>query len=573
MVAAAAGVATLLGPVVAATATVRPAHTAHVIVQGRSTTQATTAAVRRAGGSVTATLDLVNGVAADLPATHEAALRHDPAVRAVTDDETIRFASTVDSTGTGTNVATVKSVYRQEIGATALNATGQGVRVALVDTGVSDVPDLAGRIVDVADPNAAPAALGRTAHCVNFSGEDDCVDRYGHGTFLAGLIAGNGVSSGGLYQGVAQSADIVSVKIAGRNGAADVSKVLAAIQWVVSFKDTYGIKVLNLSLGTNSRAYYATDPLHFAVERAWRAGITVVVAAGNSGPAFGSIAKPADDPLVLTVGAVDDRETPALDDDRLPNFSARGLTHDGLAKPDVVAPGARLVSIRLPDSHIEEMAGPGQLAATFPAYRRGSGTSMATAVTSGAIALLLQRHPDWAPDRVKFALTSTAHKVAARDPRLVGAGLINVAGADYARGGFANANVQTFATGGASIESSRGDVHVGQCSGPNDCAKCDVDGGCPRIQDDDTAQGQMFDADQYTHQEWTDTSWYTSQWQYGVIGADPTDPYGNSWLGNSWLGNSWLGNSWLGSSWYGNSDTSDDYGKPGRGGAWLGAWS
>lgn len=570
--------AAFVAPLGAATAAVRPAATRHVVVQGRADSATTAAAVRRVHGRVTKTLDIVAGVAADVPAGAVAALRNDPAVRAVTDDATVTVSSRLldaDASGTtSTNTSTIKSVYRDEIGATILNAqgsTGGNVRVALVDTGVSDVPDLAGRVVPVQDPGGTPSALRESVRCVDFSGEGDCVDRYGHGTFLAGLIAGNGAQSGGLYAGVAPTADIVSLKIAGRNGAADVSKVLAAIQWVVSFHEQYAIKVLNLSLGTNSRVPYSIDPLNLAVEKAWRSGITVVVAAGNSGPGFGSIAKPADDPLVITVGAADDRETPGLDDDRLPNFSSRGPTHDGIAKPDVVAPGARLVSLRLTDSHIEEMAGPGQFAGTpYAAYRRGSGTSMASAVTSGAVALLLQRHPEWTPDRVKYALTSTAHKVAARDARLVGAGLIQLPAADTARPGVANLDVATFAMGGGSIDGSRGEVRVGQCSGTQDCARCDVNADCPAVTGDNTAQGRTFNANQYTNSQWTDSTWYTSQWAAPIL---DTGWYGNSWLGNSWLGNSWLGNSWLGSSWYGNDDTADDYGKPGRGGAWYGAWS
>jgi serine protease AprX len=575
VLAGAAAVAALAAPLTAPARAVPPSR---VVVQGLAP-GAAAAAVRRVGGHVTTDLPLIQGVAAEVPAAARGALARQPGVRAVTPDLAVRVSGVPDGFGGGTNPATIKSVYRDEIGATALaqdGTTGGHVRVALVDTGVSDVPDLAGRVVAVADPAGGPtpatASLRPPVRCVDFSGEGDCVDRYGHGTFLAGLIAGNGASSGGLFAGVAPGADLVSLKIAGRNGASDVSKVLAAIQWVVSFRDDYDIRVLNLSLGTNSRVPYSIDPLNFAVEQAWRSGITVVVAAGNGGPDAGTIAKPADDPLVVTVGAVDDRETPAVDDDRLPNFSSRGPTHDGVAKPDVVAPGARLVSLRLTDSYIEQQAGGGSLASTpYAAYRRGSGTSMATAVTSGAVALLLQRHPSWTPDRVKYALTSTAHKVAARDPSLVGAGLVDLVGADVAPPGLANRDVSTLAMGGGSLDGSRGGVHLGVCDPrAGECAQCDVSGECMPITGNMTSQGRRFAEDEYTKGNWTDSSWYLSQWAAPVVS---TDPYGNSWLGNSWLGNSWLGNSWLGSSWYGNDDTRDDYGRPARGGAWYGAWS
>jgi serine protease AprX len=565
----------LLCPLAAAHAQAAPL--SRVVVQGTAPGTAA-AAVRHAGGHVTADLPVVDGVAAELTPAAARALAGEPGVRAVTPDVEVRVSGLPDGLagdGGATNPETVKSVYRDEIGATTLaqnGTTGGHVRIALVDTGVSDVPDLAGRVVDVKDPAGGPDALRPPVHCVDFSGEGDCVDRYGHGTFLAGLIAGNGASSGGRFAGVAPGAEIVSLKIAGRNGAADVSKVLAAIQWVVSFRADYDIRVLNLSLGTNSKVPYWIDPLNFAVEQAWRAGIAVVVAAGNSGSDAGTIAKPGDDPLVITVGATDDRETPARDDDRLPNFSSRGPTHDGLAKPDVVAPGARLVSIRLTDSYIEEQTGGGSLAATqYAAYRRGSGTSMSTAVVSGTAALLLQRHPSWTPDRLKFALTATAHKVAARDLMLVGAGLVDAVAADVAPGGVANGNVGTLAMAGGSLDGSRGTVRLGVCDPrEGECTRCDVSGDCAPLTGDMTAQGRNFAENEYAKGNWTDSNWYLSQWAAPLVS---TDPYGNSWLGNSWLGNSWLGNSWLGSSWYGNENDSDDYGRPARGGAWYGAWS
>ena len=572
----------LTGPV---TADARPVPTARVVVQSRYDAAAAAAAVRAAGGTVTTPLPIVAGVAAELRADALARLAADPRVRAVTPDSAVRVNSVTDET----NVSTIKSVYRDEIGATALAAqgtTGKGVRIALVDTGVNEVADLAGRIVRVQDPGATPAPLRGSVPCVDFSGEGDCVDRYGHGTFLAGLMAGNGALSGGRFAGVAPGAEIVSLKIAGRTGAADVSKVLAAIQWVVSFREQYGIDVLNLSLGTNSKASPQVDPLNYAVQQAWRSGITVVVAAGNTGPAAGSISKPGDDPFVITVGAVDDRETPAVDDDRLPNFSARGPVTDVRSgatwnKPDVVAPGARVISLRTPGSHIEQLAGPGQLAGTaYSRYRRGSGTSMSAAITSGAVALLLERHPGWSPDRVKFALASGARKVAARDPAHVGAGLVRVDVADVAPAGVANTNVPAHAMGGGGLDDSRGDVYVGRCdAATGECETCEQSD-CPRIEGDETAQGRQFLADRYAEGDWTDESWYMSQWAAPLLGNSwygnswyGNSWYGNSWYGNSWYGNSWYGNSWYGNSWYGNVSYEDDYGKPGKGGSWYGAWS
>jgi serine protease AprX len=326
----------------------------------------------------------------------------------VTPDRKVRVQGTMAAPG-----SQIRSVYPKVVRADDAwrnGVTGQGVTVAVVDTGIADVPDLAGRIVQVQD------GLGPPKPCKNLSGELNCDDAYGHGTFVAGIIAGNGAGSGGKWKGVAPGARVLSVKIAGANGAADVSNVLAAIQWVVSFKDTYGIRVLNLSLGTDSTQTYRTDPFNYAVERAWEAGIAVVVSAGNRGPDPWTISKPADDPWVITVGATDDRGTRTVSDDYLPEFSARGPTAaNALPKPDVVAPGAHIISLRAPGSTVDN---------TYPmyvdgSYRRGSGTSMAAGVVSGAVALMLQanphRHPE--PGEVRAHRDRQGHRLRRRAGR------------------------------------------------------------------------------------------------------------------------------------------------------------
>jgi serine protease AprX len=144
---------------------------------------------------------------------------------------------------------------------------GQGVTVALVDTGVTASADFAGRMLTVHDDRT-----GRDSPCENLSGEPTCYDTYGHGTFVAGIIAGNGAASGGAFSGVAPQANVLAVKVAGADGSTDVSNVLAAIQWVVSFQSRYHIGVLNLSLATDSSQTYRSDPFNYAVERVWDAG-------------------------------------------------------------------------------------------------------------------------------------------------------------------------------------------------------------------------------------------------------------------------------------------------------------
>jgi serine protease AprX len=536
----------LLGPGTASAQIGTPveAPTTQVVVQATSADGAA-AAVRAVGGTVRTALPIVDGVGASVPADALPALQGLPGVRAVTPDAAVHVQGTTTATGGGP-----QSVYQREVGAAKQNAaglTGTGVRVALVDTGVTPGSDLEGRIVPVADPSA-PALLGaQPVPCANFSGEPGCGDSYGHGTFLAGLIAGSGAASDGRFAGAAPGAEIVSVKIAGRDGSADVTKVLAAIQWVVSVKDAYGISVLNLSLGTDSTVPVELDPLNAAVQRAWQAGIVVVVAASNRGPGPQTISKPADDPFVLTVGAVDDRGTPGVSDDRSPAFTGRGPTAHGLAKPDVVAPGVRLVSLRSPGSYVEEHSSGAGVDAT---YRRGSGTSMSAAVVSGVAALLRQAHPEWTPDQVKSALRATAAPVNSTDPSVVGAGIVQATAATAYTGPFVDQGPST-ASGRGTLQASRADVLVQDAS----CFLL-----CGPVQGETTAQGLLFLAGDFLDTSWTGNSWYSSQW----VGL----------TGNSWYGNSWYGNSWYGNSWYDADEPAADhpYGVPLPGSAWLGVF-
>jgi subtilisin family serine protease len=536
-----------------------------VVVQGPAD------AVRAVGGTVTADLPIVDGVAARVPADAVDDLEAQPGVRAVTPDSRVTVAG--ELTPTGDNNRTVNPVAVREVNADRLwdeGITGKGAVIALVDTGVHpDVADLHGRMVPVDKADVVGTRMNLledTAACVDFSGDGDCVDRYGHGTFMAGLMAGSGAASQGRYRGVAPDARILSLKIAAPDGSADVSKVLAAIQWVVLFREKYGIDVLNLSLGTDSRAPYWIDPLNLAVQRAWVSGVTVVVSAGNRGASSKgnpTISKPGDDPFVITVGAVDDRETPAIDDDRLPAFASTGPTAHGLTKPDVVAPGGRVVSLRAPNSWVENHTPvPNGIDAV---YRRGSGTSMSAAVTSGVVALALEARPTWKPNRIKGALMENARKVAARDRNAVGAGLIDAWAVAHdvvtrdANGGA----VSVVSDGSGTLDGSRGTTYVtGPCNpgqGPEQCTE--------QLTGEKTAQGETWDGDEFADQM-TDpagSSWYETQWAQGAM-------QGSSWYGSSWYGSSWYGSSWYGSSWYGSFESETSYGAAVEGSSWYGAW-
>jgi serine protease AprX len=241
----------------------------------------------------------------------------------------------------------------------------------------------------------------------SFSGDDDS----GHGTFVAGIIAGRGWGQrgavpAGSYVGVAPNVNIISVKVSNSNGMAYVSDVVAAIEWVTEHRKEHNIRVLNLSLASTVAGSYLTDMFDAAVELAWFQGLVVVVAAGNGGPNAG-ITAPANDPFVITVGATDDMGTATTTDDAVAPFSSYGKTVDGIAKPDVVAPGRNIVST------LSSPLAP--LARQFPNrvlgsgnYIRLSGTSAAAPVVSGVVAQLLEARPNLTPGQVKWLLTHTA---------------------------------------------------------------------------------------------------------------------------------------------------------------------
>ena len=253
--------------------------------------------------------------------------------------------------------------------------TGQGVDVAVIDTGVSPVPGLnsPGKVINGPD-------LSLESQNPNLQ----YLDTNGHGTFMAGLIAGNDGQPGG-YRGVAPDARIVSLKVAVADGGADVSQVIAAIDWVVQHRNDNGmnIRVINLSYGTNSTQPYTVDPLAYAVEQAWKAGIVVVAAAGNSGYQRGAnaqgLADPAYDPEIVAVGSADTMGTATPSDDQVASYSAGAASCSSDCRgPDLLAPGSHMQGLRVPGSYIDQN---NPSAVLGDNYFRGSGTSEATAFT------------------------------------------------------------------------------------------------------------------------------------------------------------------------------------------------
>ena len=205
--------------------------------------------------------------------------------------------------------------------------------------------------------------------------------------------------------GIAPEANLVSVKVADEDGRTTVLDVIYGLQFAVDHKDEFNIRVINLSLSSTQDESYRTDPLDAAVEQAWFSGIVVVAAAGNEGAKHDAVDyAPANDPYVITAGAVDDRGTHEVADDKLASWSSRGVTQDGFKKPNVLAPGASLVSTLAPGSDLQQLC---RSCVEDHRYFRMGGTSMSSAVVSGMVALLIEEHPTWTPNQVKGALAST----------------------------------------------------------------------------------------------------------------------------------------------------------------------
>ena len=296
---------------------------------------------------------------------------------------------------------------------------GSGIAVAVIDSGVSAVDDLTASRIIFSQDFYAPGGDGS--------------DQYGHGTHVAGIIAGSGADSTGpaysyTFKGVAPGANIVNLRVLGPDGSGQDSDVIAAIDTAIQFKDTYNIRVINLSMGRGVYESYVDDPLCQAVERAWNAGIFVVVSAGNEGRnnnagtnGYGTITAPGNDPFVITVGALNGKGTPDRTDDIPASYSSKGPSlFDHVVKPDIVAPGNLIVSLYTPHETLNAEYPDNQVPAslfvnqgvTAPAndYFILSGTSMAAPMVSGAAALLLQQNPALTPDQLKASLMKTAYK-------------------------------------------------------------------------------------------------------------------------------------------------------------------
>ena len=362
---------------------------------------------RGAGATVHRRFTHLDGYAAWIPAGSLRRLARGSNVRHISYDLPVRPSNDLNFVTLGADLAATW------LGEDGSGLDGSGVTVAIVDSGIASHPDLGGRLV-------AEAEI--VLHEKGFA------DYYGHGTHVAGIIAGDGASSSDTasfrrFNGIAPGAGLVSVRVLGSGGDGRVSDVMAGIDWVVANKDLYRIRVMNLSLGHPVEQSFSVDPLCQAVERAWKAGIVVVVAAGNDGAnGYASIHSPGNDPRVITVGVSNNYQTGDRPDDILTTYTSRGPSYlDHVVKPDLVAPGNRTISLRAEGSTLDtdypELRIQQEVYRDDPAtagldspYFLLSGSSMAAGVVSGMAALMIQAEPSATPDTVKARLMKSAEK-------------------------------------------------------------------------------------------------------------------------------------------------------------------
>jgi serine protease AprX len=499
-----------------------PGHSQRYLVQAASVTVARRS-VMHVGATVEQNLPIVHGVAARLSASQADRLRATDGVRLFADRAVrtsqsllstllgttedvvsttlvtankvplvtgvtgpvvgLTTGSSVPQDGTGENTPTLlyQTNYPMLVGADSLQQagiTGAGVTIAMLDSGLWQAlsQNYGGRIlgtIDVTNGGSGPVTG----------------DPYGHGTHITSIAAGGAVNLSGSYLGIAPGANLVIVRAFNGQGAGRYIDVISGLNWILANQHKYHIRVVNLSFGASPESYYWNDPINQAAMAVWQAGIVVVTAAGNSGPAAMTIDVPGNLPYVITVGALTDNYTPYnLSDDRLASFSSAGPTYEGFVKPEVIAPGGHMVASMSTQSYLANID-PGSMAPTAQMFTM-SGTSMAAAVTTGVVALMLQSDPALTPDNVKCRLLASARPAVTSSGTLAysvfqqGAGLINaVSAVNSSATGCANLGLNIAADlagtqhfGGPANEDANGNYYVMNMAGSTWGASTPSDG-------------------------------------------------------------------------------------------------
>jgi len=453
--------------------------------------------VRANGGRVTRELSIINGLAVRMSAARAARLAHVDGVRVVSLNAGVKKNSLVG----GIDTSLIQTSYPDSVQAPKAwsSTTGKGIGVAVVDTGIAGtLPDFRTSASNSTSRVVATVATNPYATSDN--------DSYGHGTHVAGIIAGNSTNRPsndplkGHYVGVAPDANLVSVKVADEQGNATLLDVIYGLQFVVDNKDAYNIRVVNLSLESTQAQSYKTDPLDAAVEAAWNSGIVVVAAAGNRGTASDAVDySPGNDPYVISVGGVDDMGTKNTIDDTVASWSSTGTTQDGYAKPDVLAPGAHIVSNLAPNSAFASMC---PSCIVDGQYIRAGGTSMAAPMVAGAVADMLQLRPGLTPDQVKAAVIANGRNVQSSS-------LDEVSANNLAYGSIPTSNPNAGLTPSTLIDSSTGNIDYTRSS---------------------------WSRSSWSRSSWSRSSWSRSSWSCNCsrTASGGIDSTRSSWSRSSW---------------------------------------
>ena len=463
-----------------------------VIVQGKGGNQAAHAVADVLGVSLKSarSFSSIDGVAVDLTGAQILALAADKHVTAITADARVRLSAASTSNEKWPFVTGVNKYW-----ATGVNAAAPAATIAVVDSGIDATrPEFAGRIVANVNLSTLPG---------NSPG-----DGRGHGTFVAGIAAGDYAG----HTGAAPGAKIVSLDVMDDQGMARTSDVIAAADWILASKAKYGIRVANFSLHSSVANSFMYDPLDKAVERLWLNNVVVVAAAGNYGSPTGPSGvpfAPGNDPFVITVGASDTGRSVSTNDDVAAPWSAYGYTLDGFAKPEVAAPGRYMVGpvpvtstlyAERPDHVVE------------PGYMELSGTSFSAPIASGVAALILGRHPEYTPDQVKGALMLGTKPMPSANSLSEGVGEINAS---------------------PSIELQ---------NPPNPNLALDA-----FVVTDASTGAPVFDAASWASKARSDASWASASWSSASWAAA-------SWSAASWASASWSDASWATASWASNAE-------------------
>jgi serine protease AprX len=456
-----------------------------VIVEGSDP-----AAASAAHGTVTKRLALVSGVTATVKADELASLANDRRVSFVAPDAPVQLSSTGS-----VSAASLATIYPGRDSASnpwSAGATGRGVGIAVIDSGVTPSPDFGARLTQV-----------------RLDGQSGSLDdTIGHGTMVAGVAAGN--SADGRFIGIAPDTNVYAINI-NRPTGVYASDVITALKWAFDNAHTYNIRVVNLSLTETVSSSYKNSPLDLAVERLWASGVFVAVSAGNLGPGQIDYA-PANDPLVFTVGAFDTMDTSGPGDDTLSTWSSSGTTLNGFAKPDLLAPG-RHIAAPLPVGTALDAEAPSS-SRVAAGYASINGTSFAAPQAAGAAAIIFQWHPDWSPDNVKWVLIA---KQGAK-PKNSKIGSLSLSSSYNYAGtpGRANQGIPALV-----------------CAPGTTCLS-------------GSTVASSWDSSSWNSSSWNSSSWNSSSWNSTSWNSKA------EWDSSSWNSSSWNSSSWNSTSWNSN---------------------